>query len=389
MYTVAEIDEHLIGMGHSSTLNKVRSKEAMYERAAAIFSLKHKTLEQIRSAALASTIHDDFYNYALPTDFGSLIDLAPQDDRNSWDKVFRTTAGEFDLQKAIAQKTISIEGSEGIKTIRINFRSRQGKVLTAANDTTGWLVVATASGIQEDDITKMSGGASIRFDVAASGDGISNIALSSQDFSDEDEVADVFAWVYFPTIANLTSVTLRWGNDITTKYWTGVAQTAQADGSDFKAGWNLIRVPWATATETGTVAPATIDSFKITIQSTGAIANVRLDNVVFSIGRNFDMKYYSKYLYKDATTGLWISRPNVDSTDDFVLVDNDTLPAFLFELGSAMAHQVEGSDSTFDLNYFAKQLEGIYPILHGQTPNMTKRAIGRSTAGPRMRRFGR
>lgn len=392
MFTVAQIDEHLIGMGHSGTLNKVRSKEAMYERAASIFSLKHKTLEQIRTMALASTIHDDFYNYAVPTDFGSVIDLSPQDNQTSWDKAYRTLAGEFNLQKAVTDKTISIEGSEGIKTIRINWRSRQGKVLSALDDTDDnglWNAVATASGIEQDTIIRMSGSGSVRFDVAASGDGISNITLDSQDFSDEDEVADVFIWMYFPIVTALTSVTLIWGNDITTKFWTGVAQTTQADGSAFKAGWNLIRTPWGTATETGTVVPTAIDSLKITIQSTGAIANVRADNVVFSIGRNFDMKYYSKFLFKDASSGVWISRPNINSTSDYVLVDNDTLPGFLMELFKAMAHQLEGTDSKFDLEFAMSELKDIYPILRAQTPNMTKRATGRSTAGPRFNRLGR
>lgn len=392
MYTVAQTDEHLIGMGHSSTLNKVRNKEAMYERAAAMFSLKHKSLEQMRTAALASTIHDDFYNYALPTDFGTIIDLMPEDNQTSWDKAFRTDAGKFNLEKATAQKIISIEGAEGIKTIRVDWRSRQGKVLSTLNNVTDngtWGAVGTAANIEQDTITRMTGSGSVRFDVLATGDGIKNTTLSTVDFTNEDEVADVFVWAYFPTVAALTSVTAVWGNDITTKYWTGVAQTTQADGSAFHAGWNLIRVPWSTATETGTVAPATIDSLKFTIQSTGAIANVRLDNCVFSIGRAFDIKYYSKFLFKHATTGAWISKPNAESVEDFVLIDNDTLPAFLMELLIAMAHQIEGSDSTFDLNFAMGQLKEIYPILKAQTPNMGKRLIGRSTAGPRMRRLGR
>lgn len=389
MFTVAQIDEHLVGMGHSGSLNKVRNKEAMYERAGAFFCLKHKTLEQIRTMALASTIHDDFFNYALPADYGSLIDLMPQDNQNSWDKAYRLGSGAFDLRKAFENKIISIEGSEGVKTIRIDWRSRQGKVLSAMNDTTGWAVVGTAANIALDTITRMTGGGSLRFDVAASGDGVKNVALSTQDFTNENGVADVFTWAYFPTVANLTSITLVWGNDVTTKYWTGVVQTTQADGSAFKAGWNLVRVPWSTAVQSGVVAPATIDSLQVTIQSTGVIANVRLDNVVFSIGRNFDMKYYSKYVYKDATTGTWISKINANSTADFVLIDNDTLPAFLMELGIAMAHQLEGTDSVFDLDFFEKQLKEISPIMKAQTPNMSQRLVGRSTSGPRLRRMGR
>lgn len=392
MFQISRIDEHLIGMGHSGSLAKVRNKEAMYERAAAFFSLKHKSLEQIRTMGLVSTIHDNFYNYALPDDFGSIIDLMPQDDRTAWDKAYRTLAGEFDLQKAIREKTLSIEGSEGVKIARINWRSRQGKVLNACNGVTDngtWGAVGGTTGIQKDSITKISGGSSVRFSLAATGNGIQNTTMAVEDFTDEDEVADVFVWLYLPTIAAFTSVTAKWGENLTSKYWTSVAQTLQADGSAIRAGWNLIKFPWATATETGTVDPTAIDSFSLTLATTGAIANVRMDNIVFSIGRNFDIKYYSKYLFKDATTGAYISGPNENSSDDWVLIDNDTLPAFLMEALTAMAHQLEGTDSAFDLNFARQQLQDVYPILKGQTPNMTKRAAGRSTAGPWLRRFGR
>lgn len=392
MFTIAQIDEHLIGMGHSSTLNKVRNKEAMYERAASIFSLRMKTLEQMRTMPLTSTIHDDVYNYALPTDFGSIIDLMPQDDRNSWDKAYRTTAGEFDLQKAVRQKTLSIEGSEGVKTARINWRSRQGKVLNNVNGTNDnglWSAVNGTTNVQQDTITKISAGGSLRFDLAASGDGIKNITMTAVDMTNESTVADVFVWLYFPSVANLSSIIAQWGNDLTTKYWSSVSITTQADGSAFKTGWNLCRFPWSTATQFGVVAPATIDSFELSFVVTGAIANVRMDNIVFSIGRAFDMKYYSKYLIKNAITGIWQSKPTIGSSDDLVLVDNDTLPVFLMELFAAMVHQLEGTDSAFDLNYAQQQLKDLYPILKAQTPSMIKRAAGRITEGPRLRRAGR
>lgn len=392
MFTVSQIDEHLIGMGHSGTLGKVRNKEAMYERAASVFALKVKTLEQIRKAALASTIHDDVFDYALPNDFQSLIDLAPQDNRQAWDKAYRNNAGDFDLHKATADRTISIEGREGAKMIRIDWRSRQGKILNAMNDVDDngtWTAQGTTTGIEQDTITKITGGGSVRFDVAASGDGIKNTTMTVQDFTDEDEVADVFMWLYFPSVANLTSVTGVWGNDVTTKYWTSVAQTLQADGSAIRAGWNLLKFPWATATETGTVAPASIDSFKLTFATTGAIANIRADNILFSIGRNFDIEYYSKFLFKSASTGSWISKPEDDDT--YVLIDNDTLPVFLYELFQEMAHQIEGSDSVFDINFAVSRLKDLYPAYKGMNPNMSKKSINTATrsASRNSRRFSR
>jgi hypothetical protein len=354
----------------------------MYERAAAIFLQKCKPLETMRLGTLASTVHDDVYNYALPSDYNSLVDLLPQDNRTNWDKAFRKPSGQFDLEKAISEKTVSIEGDSGGKIIRINWRSRQGKVLNTMNSVTSngtWSAVGSATGIQANTIFKIAGSASVEFDLVASGDGIQNTTMTAVDFTDEDEVADVFVWVYLPSTSGVTSISARWGNDLTTNYWSSTAQTTQADGTSFKAGWNLIKFPWSTATETGTVEPATVDAFRITFVAT-AQNNIRIDNILFSIGRNFDIKYYSKFLFRNSSSTL-ISQPTTD--DDTVLIDNDSLPIFLMELLKAMAHQVEGVDSTFDLQYAQSELMELYPAFRSEHPDQRKKQTGKYSSGPR------
>ena len=358
----------------------------MYERAASIFLQKCKPLETMRLGTLASTIHDDVYNYALPSDYNSLIDLLPQDNRDNWDKAFRKNAGSFDLEKAIKSKTLSIEGDGGSKIIRINWRSRTGKTLNVMNTLTGngtWSAVGSATGVKANTIFKISGSGSIEFDLVATGDGLQNTTMTAVDLADEDEVADVFAWVYLGTTASLTSISAIWGNDLTTAYWTSTAQTTQADGTAFKAGWNLIKFPWSTATETGTVAPTTIDSFKITFACSAAKNNIRVDNILFSIGRNFDIKYYTKFLFKN-TSGTYITQPT--STDDTVLIDNDSLPMFLMELLKAMAHQVEAEGGSWDLAYAEKELMELYPAFRSEHPDQRKKTLGNYSSLPRFQR---
>lgn len=384
-YTVAQIKDHLLGMSHGGTLNKVRNIEALFERSASTFLQKCKPLETMRLGTLASTVHDDVYNYALPSDYNALVDLMPQDNRTHWDKSFRNMSGQFDLEKAIKQKTVSIEGDNGSKIIRINWRTRSGKVLNTMDSTTAngtWSAVASATGISANTIFKVSGNASIEFNVVATGDGISNTSMTAVDLTDEDEVADVFVWVYLPSTTGVTSISARWGNDVTTAYWASVAQTTQSDGTAFKAGWNLIKFPWSTATETGTVDPATIDSFRITFAMT-AQNNVRVDNIIFSIGRNFDIKYYSKFLFKNSA-GTYITRHTSD--DDTVLIDNDSLPLFMLELLKSMAHQVEGTDSAFDIGYAEKELATLYPAFRSEHPDQRVKTLARYTSGPRFQR---
>src|SRR3990167_2634553 len=356
MTEISEVKNHLIGLGHGSTLNKVRNINHAFERASNAMLSHIDPIETIRIATLNSLVYDDVNNYSLPSDYKKIIDLIPQADRKSWDNALRKQPRGFDVKKALENRTISIEASEGTKTIRINWKHRNPILYHSMNSLTSngtWSVFGSATGLKAQTLFKVSGNASIEFDLEASGDGIQNTGASALDLTDEDEVADVFAWVYLPSAP--TSLTAIWGNDLTANYWTGVAQTTQADGTAFKTGWNLIKWPWSTATETGTVAPATIDSFRITIANGSALTNVRVDNIFFAVGKNFDLKYYSQYPFRNSA-GTFIVRPTDDT--DSVVYEGTALQIFLMESLKAMAQQIEGEDAVSDMRYASQELNG-------------------------------
>jgi len=380
--TIADRKSNLSSQLHGGSLNKVRNVEMLFERTANTVLSNIDPVDTMRTVALSQVIHDDIFNYTLPSDFNKLVDLIPQDNRNSSDVVSRGYASGFDLGKMLTNKKISIESNEGTKYARINWRSRQGKVIHSMNSVTAngtWTAVGTAASISANSIFKVSGSASIEFNIVTTGDGISNTTMTSVNLTDEDEVGDFFVYVYVGTVP--TSISARWGNDLTTKYWTSVAQTTQADGTAFKVGWNLIKFAWSTATETGVVDPTAIDSFRITFAST-AQQNVRVDNIICSIGRNFDVKYYSKYILKD-TSGIWIPRTTTDS--DIVVLDNDAIQILLLEDLKAGAQQSEGSDSTFDINWANKELETLYKNYRAEHPSQAKKIITNYGGLPRYR----
>lgn len=387
MYTIGEVQNNLTGLSHSGTLNKVRNVYNLYERAANNMLSKVKILESIRTAPLTDAVHDKLYSYAVPSDFMSLIGIYPSGDRLLSDDVSRVYAEQFDRRKGVDDKQISIEGNNGTKIFRINWKNRTPKIVSNMDSYNGngtWAVVATASGLATDSQYKYSGGGSVRFSVAVTGDGIDNTTLSTVDLTDEDEIGDFIVPVYLPVATALTSVTLQFGNDLTTNYWTTVAQTTQFDGTAFQVGWNLLRFPWSTATETGTVAPATIDSAKLTFTVTGAIADIRVDNILCSLGTIFDAKYYSKYLFQTAA-GVRIAQPTTDT--DLVICDADSINIFLYECLDEIAHQVEGEDSGFDLVQVSKKLYGdpramdsvgrigLYARYRAEHPAQNKKAV--------------
>lgn len=388
--TYQQAQDHLAGMMHGSTLNKVRNLAASAERAATNLLSRINPVETERIAPLNGLVYDDVFKYPLPSDYRALIDILPQGDRLSQDRASRGYSEPFDRTKGIKNKTLAIESNNGAKFLQLNWRAKQGKLLNAMNSLTdngAWSIVGSATGLKAQTQYKISGNASIEFDVAASGDGIKNSTMSALDFTDEDEIADVFVWVYLPSAP--TSITAVWGNDLTTKYWTAVAQTTQADGSAFQTGWNLLKFPWSTATETGTVDPAAIDSFKLTIAASSTLSNVRVDNIMVTIGRPFDIKYHSLYGFKDSS-GSWEQRPSNDSST--IVFEGTSYNIFLYEWLMEAAQQAEGVDGQADIVFAQQHLfgdgsrAGLYSQYLREYPNQAK---GATTAYGSLPRFQR
>lgn len=376
MFSITEIKSHLTGMGHGGTLNKVRNINQLFERVGATLVLKLHILELLCDVELSSTIHDKVYNYTLPYNFGNLIDLIPDYNRQSWDLAFRNQAGQFDRQKAYRNRTISVEANGGIKYMRINWKGNTPTVLNSMDSLTAngtWITVGTASNLLLDTINRKYGLGALSFNLNASGDGIQNSSMTQVDLTAQNLIGDNFLDIFLgPDYQNLTSFTPVFGNDLTAKFYTGQPITTQQDGTPFRFGWNQIRNPWATAVLTGSVDPSQIDSYKLTAQITAPMVGVHVDNIVFSVGKNFEMKFYSKYIFQSAESGLWISIPANDN--DIVMVDNDALPIFLHECLKAMAQQMEGTDGAFDIGFAEKELAVLFPAYQGLFPSMIKKS---------------
>src|SRR3990167_4518518 len=193
--TISDVKSHLTGLLHGGTLNKVRNIEYALERAVYNLLANIKPVDSEREAALASLIYDDVYNYPLPSDFGWMIDLRPQETRQNSDLAGRRFAEPFDRKKGLTDKQYSIEGREGTKFIRINWQGRSPILIDGMNSLTAqgtWAVVAGATGLKLQTLYKMTGGSSIEFDLAATNDGVSFLKTDVIDLTDEDEIADVF-----------------------------------------------------------------------------------------------------------------------------------------------------------------------------------------------------
>lgn len=337
--------------------------------------------ETRRITNLTNAIHDDYYNYSLPSDVkgNKIIDIRPQVNRNTSDQFRQRFSEEFDLRKAVEDDIFQVKHDDGSKSIRISKDISPGPTtINSCNNLTDngtWAADGTyASNLTQDTLYYVSGSASLNFDLASGGSAgyIENSTMTAVDLSDHDEVGSFFVHAYLPDASIITNVILRWGNDLTANYWVRTV-TEQHDGTAFRNGWNILRFDWNGATETGTVAPATIDSLRVTITYDGtAETDIRIDNITCSIGEIFEIEHYSKYLFRNSS-GTWLELPSDDT--DIINLDTDSNNIFIYECLSEVAQQIQGEDMGADFQYAQFKLYGdsknlgLYQLYKTQWPS--------------------
>jgi len=354
-YKISDVKVDLEGILKGTSTNKIRNLDELFWRAARQFLLDVDPQETKRKAQIASAIYDSVYDYAVPTDLkgNKIIDIRPQANRTEADNFSQVFSEDFDLHKASTDNNFQTTFNSGIKTIRINRDIGYVSTLNSCDSLTGngtWVAGGDTTNITLDTLNAISGGASINFDVDGSTTtaSITNSTMTAIDLTDHDEQSTVFAWVYLPDASAITSVAMRWGNDAS-NYWSQTVTSAFSGA--FQDGWNQLGFAWNGATETGTVAPATIDYISFIITYDGVVdTDFRIDSITSNLGRIFDIVYYSKYLFANFT-GVWIEKPTND--EDTVNLDTESYNIYLYKVAEMCAQQIEQIKD--DVSYFKSE----------------------------------
>lgn len=372
-FTVLNLKDQLTGSTHGTTLNKITNLTQLINRSAWNLLAQIDPAETKRTTQLTNAIHNDIYDYTVPSDLKGrkIIDIRPQVNRTTRDNFTQGFSEAFDIYKALTEgkEIFYVRHNSGTKSLRIAKSGlTNAKTINSVNGVTDngtWAGGGGASNLTKDTLDFVSGSASLNFDAStATTPNVENSTMSQVDLTDHDEIAKLFVWVFLPDSTAITNVILRWGND-TSNYWSKTV-TAAHDGTAFQNGWNLLGFDWSTATETGTVAPATIDYIRVTITK-NAIADTdfRIDNIISSIGKIFEIEYYSKFLFR-TSGGTWIESHTDDT--DIINLDTESYNLLISECMLAISQQVQGEDSNFDIAYFKNHLYG-----DASSPDQTRR----------------
>src|SRR3990167_9507216 len=329
-----------------------------------------------RSAQLAPNLFANSYEYAAPSDLKGekIIDIRKQVNRPSNERWLLVDDVDFDRMKSNSYYRVAIRDENFSKLLRIDAidTSKSKSIHTCESLTANgtWAATADAENLTLDNDNYISGGGALNFDMAAGGTTgyIENSTLTDVDLTDYDEKGSIFVWVFIPDYSDaqgdtVTNFILRWGND-SSNYWSRTI-TTNNEGATFRDGWNLLRFDWNGATETGTVAPATVDYLRLTItKSTDLAADTdwRVDNFIARIGEIYDVVYYTKYGWQ--TSALAYIEESTAATD-LLVADTDEIEGISFKAAELAAQELKDYDDMkmhrFDYEEWKKKYEANNP----------------------------
>jgi hypothetical protein len=380
MYTIQDIKSDIAGLSHGTDIGHITNLNELFWRAGRKVISRIDPRETKRIQNLTNPLHDDVYNYTLPTDTKRIVDIRPQVNRTRGDKMRQKFGKIFDMEKAIQDDIFTIQHNSSRKFIRISKDvSPAPKTLNAVNDVDDngtWSASGDATNVAQDKQYYVSGSASVKFDITTEG-GIENDDMSAVDLNEHEDISTLFVWVYLPDASIITNVDLRWGSS-SSAYWN-VTETDQHDGTSFRNGWNLLGFSWNGATETGSPDSSAIDYLRVQVTSTSADTDIRVDNIISSLGEIWEIVYYSNLLFRNSS-GTWINKPTTDS--DIVNLDEDSYEIFLREAMIEVSRQIAGEDAGFDIQEAEKDLygtgnrQGLYKLYNKKYPGEAIKPIG-------------
>lgn len=359
-YSVSTLLTDLSGAVHGTTTSKIPNIYGIINRAASAVLLDVDPKETQRILQL-SQVFNSVYDYAAPVDLKGdrVIDIRPQAGRVPSDQFTQGYEMDFDANKAWSwAKKVYTQWNTGVKTLRIQDPDLTAPVtLTDTSTTTGWAATAGAATITLDTTNNVAGGGALVFNLSA-GSATGNIetsTLSPVDYSSYLNIGTGFLWVYLPTGASVTSIDVRWGTNSTNYY--NLTVTATQQGTAFQNGWNLIALPWTSASTTGAPTITNTKYVRITFAYNSTLqTGVKVCNFTFNLGYIFEAVYYSKYLFRDPSTNAFQERV-VDSTDNGKLINLDTeaWPLLFNKTAYFIAQSLQGADADYDATFWADE----------------------------------
>lgn len=354
-YSISQANADLSAVLHGTNLSKVQGLNNLHNRTARQLLLDIDPIETERKILTTTPIFNQIWDYPSPADLkgNRIIDISPQYQRFPGDLVSQAYQQPFDMSKnlSLTPSLFTIQFNNAVKTIRINdVGLPQGTAIDACESTTNWSAGGTASNLRINNLNFAVGSGALNFDMTAGTGSISCSEAAQLDLSAMYNQSSLFYYLYLPQA--VTSTELRFGSDSSNYY--SISNTAAYDGTALQAGWNLIGGTWLSATVVGSPVKTAIDYVYVGVTSASDLTAVGVDNIVSDMGLYRTLKYYSKYLYRDSSTGAF--QETVTDDSNLINLDTESYNLYFNLLAFYATQQVQGLDAMFfDSSFFGQE----------------------------------
>lgn len=374
-YSINNLLTDVASVIHGTTVNKIPNVYGHINRAARQVLQDVDPKETTRIVSLPQ-VFNSVFDYPIPADVKGdrITDIRPQAGRSPLDIFVQDYATTFDSQKLLGlSNAIYTQWNTGIKNLRIEAATLKSPItLTDTSTTTGWSATTGAQNITVDTTTSVAGGGAIQFDLLA-GNSSGSIQISNLqpiDLSTSVNIDTLFFWVYLPTASSVTSLTLRWGSDITANYYTYTTSLNQL-GNAFINGWNLIAVPWVSSTKVGSPVATNYKAVQLIVNYNSTLqTGIKFCNLTSNTGYIFEIQYYSKYLFRDPTTNVFQESvtDNLDNTK-IINLDTDSYNLLFNKTAFYVAQALQGSDASYDATFWDSEYRNSLTKYKAQNPS--------------------
>lgn len=368
--TVQDLINQIQPRLHGTGLGEVPGEIYDYFRIAAQNMLARiSPKETIQRFQIVNAVYSRVYDYTAPPDIKSesaIIDLPPlAQHRSRYEDTRSTSVKEFDLYKR--NNEVILTAAAGLQFLRI---SKWGipccALWTADSLSIDGTVTAfgDAGNLAINYLNCVSGSSAISFDLSGA-TGVGGITVNlptGVDISHLLNLGALFEWLNFPG-KTLQTVDLQWGQSASQCYSNTV--TSPMNLPKFPpGGYGLLEFLWNGATVTGAPDPTNINFLQVTLNYTPGTAQsgVLVDNIVASLGRAYELLYYSNAIFL-GTDG--VLRPIPVSNSDQIMLSGAARTILLYEILRQLFAVLKGESMSTDLANINYELEGDGRVLRG------------------------
>lgn len=321
-----------------------------------------------RRTPLTPNLFNGLFEYAAPTDLKGYGIITVQNQK--WTKTpFWKLVPYEQFMRRQDENTIAVSDYDFIRKLFIKSDVTDIKTTVSTLDALGagggtWGAFGDATNVEAGTDNYVEGNGSIKFDISSAGGttcGIVNSTLNSSDLSGYFQGdGNCVVWAYITSTTNLTNFILRIGSS-SGDYYTKTV-TAQADGTAFVNGWNLLNFNLATFTTVGTPVETAIDYCALYFTKTAGKINevgYRFDYITLRRGVINNLYYYSSYGWQNSS-GTYLENSIADT--DYLNAGTEEYELILAKCTELCADEVDEDNVSIKQQSRYKELSKIYKI---------------------------